>query len=50
MTEPQCKRSKMPNGLEELKSLTTVVADTGDFEGKNITVLKNHLLFLVSGR
>lgn len=34
MSEPQCKRSKMQNGLEQLKALTTVVADTGDFEGK----------------
>lgn len=32
MTEPQCKRSKMANSLEQLKSFTTVVADTGDFE------------------
>ncbi|XP_018329221.1 transaldolase [Agrilus planipennis] len=32
MSEPQCKRSKMPNSLEQLKELTTVVADTGDFE------------------
>lgn len=33
--EPQSKRSKMSNSLEQLKALTTVVADTGDFEGKN---------------
>lgn len=34
MSEPQCKRSKMSNTntLEQLKALTTVVADTGDFE------------------
>jgi len=32
MSEPQCKRSKMANSLEQLKSFTTVVADTGDFE------------------
>ncbi|KAK9891591.1 hypothetical protein WA026_015551 [Henosepilachna vigintioctopunctata] len=33
MSEPQCKKSKMStNSLEQLKSLTTVVADTGDFE------------------
>ncbi|XP_050296989.1 probable transaldolase [Anthonomus grandis grandis] len=30
--EPQCKRSKMSNTLEQLKALTIVVADTGDFE------------------
>ena len=34
MSEPQCKRSKMSSSLEQLKALTTVVADTGDFEGK----------------
>lgn len=33
MSEPQCKRSKMANSLEQLKNLTVVVADTGDFEG-----------------
>ncbi|XP_015609122.1 probable transaldolase [Cephus cinctus] len=32
MTEPQCKKVKMPSSLEQLKSVTTVVADTGDFE------------------
>ncbi|XP_044747883.1 probable transaldolase [Coccinella septempunctata] len=34
MSEPQCKKSKMSsvNSLEKLKTLTTVVADTGDFE------------------
>ncbi|XP_045478889.1 transaldolase [Harmonia axyridis] len=34
MSEPQCKKSKMAsvNSLEKLKTLTTVVADTGDFE------------------
>lgn len=39
MSEPQCKKIKMPNSLEQLKSLTTVVADTGDFEGKLFTYL-----------
>lgn len=34
MSEPQCKRSKMTaSTLTQLKALTTVVADTGDFEG-----------------
>nr|CAI5848093.1 unnamed protein product [Callosobruchus analis] len=32
MSEPQCKRSKIMNSLDQLKSVTTVVADTGDFE------------------
>lgn len=36
MSEPQCKRSKMSgealNTLEQLKGVTVVVADTGDFE------------------
>jgi transaldolase len=32
MSEPQCKKSKMSSSLEQLKALTTVVADTGDFE------------------
>lgn len=34
MSEPQSKRSKMSNCLEQLKAQTVVVADTGDFEGK----------------
>lgn len=34
MSEPQCKKAKMSsmNSLEKLKTMTTVVADTGDFE------------------
>ncbi|XP_063989097.1 transaldolase [Diachasmimorpha longicaudata] len=32
MTTPVCKKAKMSNSLEQLKSLTTVVADTGDFQ------------------
>lgn len=35
MSEPQCKRNKMPSSLDQLKSLTVVVADTGDFEGRH---------------
>lgn len=31
-TEPQAKKAKM-SSLEQLKSFTTIVADTGDFEG-----------------
>lgn len=32
--EPEVKKSKMANTLEQLKKLTTIVADSGDFEGK----------------
>ncbi|VEN50150.1 unnamed protein product [Callosobruchus maculatus] len=32
MSEPQCKKSKIMSSLDQLKSVTTVVADTGDFE------------------
>lgn len=31
-TEPQAKKAKM-SSLDQLKSFTTIVADTGDFEG-----------------
>lgn len=30
----QNKKVKMSNSLEQLKALTVIVADTGDFEGK----------------
>ncbi|XP_046626325.1 transaldolase isoform X1 [Neodiprion virginianus] len=30
--QPQCKKSKMTSSLDQLKTLTTVVADTGDFQ------------------
>ncbi|KAL3266103.1 hypothetical protein HHI36_010289 [Cryptolaemus montrouzieri] len=32
MSEPSNKKVKMSNSLEQLKTITTVVADTGDFE------------------
>ena len=32
--EPAAKQSKMASALDQLKQYTTVVADTGDFEGK----------------
>ncbi|CAH0386158.1 unnamed protein product [Bemisia tabaci] len=32
MSEPVCKKPKMPSTLAQLKEFTTVVADTGDFE------------------
>lgn len=33
MNEPDTKKPKMSSSLVQLKKLTTVVADTGDFEG-----------------
>lgn len=33
MTEPQLKKTKVVSCLEQLKAITTIVADTGDFEG-----------------
>lgn len=43
-SEPVCKRSKMSSSLDQLKSATIVVADTGDFEG---TLLFNNNYILV---
>lgn len=34
MSEPQVKKSKVVSALDQLKTMTTIVADTGDFEGK----------------
>ncbi len=34
MGEPQAKSAKMASSLDQLKDFTVVVADTGDFEGK----------------
>lgn len=34
MTEPQTKKTKVVSTLDQLKAITTIVADTGDFEGK----------------
>ena len=33
MTEPPAKVAKMSSSLDQLKQFTTIVADTGDFEG-----------------
>lgn len=33
-TEPVIKKTKMANSLEQLKKLTIIVADSGDFEGE----------------
>lgn len=38
MSEPQLKKVKMSSSLAQLKEMTTVVADTGDFEGKEIII------------
>lgn len=35
--DSQNKKVKMSNSLEQLKALTVIVADTGDFEGKNFS-------------
>lgn len=43
--EPTSKRSKMASSLAQLKQLTTVVADTGDFEGKRFLNSSN-IIFL----
>lgn len=32
---PAGKKQKMVSSLEQLKTFTTVVADTGDFQGNN---------------
>ena len=34
MSESPSKKSKMASSLDQLKDMTVVVADTGDFEGK----------------
>lgn len=34
MSEPQTKKSKVVSALDQLKVVTTIVADTGDFEGR----------------
>lgn len=44
--EPQSKKTKMSNCLEKLKTFTTVVADTGDFEGNLTFKLLNELFQL----
>lgn len=35
MTDPSPKKQKMASTLSQLKDYTVVVADTGDFEGKD---------------
>lgn len=41
-SEPVCKRSKMSSSLDQLKSATIVVADTGDFEGNSFFINNNN--------
>lgn len=41
MSEPQTKKTKV-SALDQLKAMTTIVADTGDFEGMSHNVL--HLI------
>jgi len=40
--EPQKKRSRMGSSLEQLKNYTTVVSDTGDFEGELTFIYLNY--------
>lgn len=42
--EPQLKRSKM-SVLEQLKQYSTVVADTGDFEGKTLALVSQIIYY-----
>jgi hypothetical protein len=46
MTDADCKKPKMSNALDQLKSMTTVVADTGDFEGKPANQPPTNLILL----
>lgn len=39
MSEPQVKKTKTVSTLDQLKAMTTIVADTGDFEGILIQLL-----------
>lgn len=43
MTEPNAKIQAMST-LDQLKNFTTVVADTGDFEGKRSMKIQNVLV------
>lgn len=47
--EPQSKKAKMTS-LDQLKTFTTIVADTGDFEGKNIALNIKDRLFIIAKR
>lgn len=41
MTEPQNKKTKVVSSLDQLKQFTTIVCDTGDFEGMCFFFLLN---------
>ena len=45
MSEPASKIARMESSLDQLKGFTTVVADTGDFEGKRSYGLLHVVLF-----
>lgn len=48
--EPQTKKTKMTNAttsLDQLKALTTIVADTGDFEGECVAAVSQHGEFVL---
>lgn len=47
MSEPQTKKTKV-SALDQLKAITTIVADTGDFEG--MYVLQFDYFSVASGR
>lgn len=47
MSEPHTKKTKIVSSLEQLKAMTTIVADTGDFEG-NILIGKKILQFCMN--
>jgi len=42
--DPAAKIQKMSSALDQLKQYTTVVADTGDFEGKWVGVAGGSVL------
>lgn len=46
-SEPQSKKSKMSSTLDQLKQLTTIVADTGDFEGIKITMCFSSIRWVI---
>lgn len=49
MSEPQVKKTKTVSTLDQLKAMTTIVADTGDFEGMPVSYYRFKLsLFLIS--
>lgn len=50
MSEPQSKKVKMPSSLAQLKEITTIVADTGDFQGEQAKKLNEPLTQLIQIR